>query len=115
MPGRVFVEYLDKGKNRKRFNDLYATALYSDDHGLTWSSSEPFPLGGTGESGLAELTDGSHRRQRGPTSWRNRDSASLQFTEFRVVLLNQQRTVFVIAVQPLSRRRLHRLIQSEDV
>ena len=33
MPARVMVEYLNKGKNRKRFNDHYAMALYSDDRG----------------------------------------------------------------------------------
>ena len=59
MPARVFVEYLNKGKNRKRFNDLYAMALYSDDRGKSWNSSEPFPLKGTGESGLVELQDGT--------------------------------------------------------
>jgi sialidase-1 len=59
MPARVFVEYLNKGKNRKRFNDLYATALYSDDHGKTWNSSAPFPISGIGESGLVELKDGT--------------------------------------------------------
>lgn len=59
MPARVFVEYLNKGKNRKRFNDLYAMALYSDDRGKSWNSSEPFPLKGTGESGLVELKDGT--------------------------------------------------------
>ncbi|MBI24867.1 MAG: glycosyl hydrolase [Roseibacillus sp.] len=59
MPARVFVEYLNKGKNRTRFNDLYAMALYSDDRGRTWNSSEPFPIRGTGESGLVELKDGT--------------------------------------------------------
>ena len=34
-------------------------ALYSDDHGRTWLSSEPFPIRGTGESGLVELRDGT--------------------------------------------------------
>jgi sialidase-1 len=58
MPARVFPEYLNKGKNKKRFNDLYAMALYSDDRGKSWSSSAPFPIGGTGESGLVELSNG---------------------------------------------------------
>jgi len=58
MPARVFPEYLNKGKGRKRFNDLYAMALYSDDRGKTWNSSAPFPIAGTGESGLVELTSG---------------------------------------------------------
>lgn len=59
MPARVFVEYLNKGKNRKFFKDLYAMALYSDDRGKSWNSSESFPLKGTGESGLVELKDGT--------------------------------------------------------
>lgn len=59
MPARVFPEYLNKGHNRKRFNDLYAMALYSDDRGKTWQSSAPFPIAGTGESGLVELKDGT--------------------------------------------------------
>ena len=58
MPARVFPEYLNKGKGRKRFNDLYAMALYSDDRGKTWNSSAPFPIAGTGESGLVELKGG---------------------------------------------------------
>ena len=58
MPARVFPEYLNKGKGRKRYNDLYAMALYSDDRGRTWNSSAPFPIAGTGESGLVELTSG---------------------------------------------------------
>ena len=58
MPTRVFVGYLNKGKNRKHFADHYSNALYSDDHGKTWTPSAPFPLGGTGESSLVELRDG---------------------------------------------------------
>ena len=58
MPARVFPEYLNKGKGRKRYNDLYAMALYSDDRGKTWNSSAPFPIAGTGESGLVELKGG---------------------------------------------------------
>ncbi len=58
MPTRVMVGYLNKGKNRKFFGQHYANALYSDDGGKTWTPSAPFPLGGTGESGLVELSDG---------------------------------------------------------
>lgn len=36
----------------------YNTAIYSDDRGCTWQTSEPFPDTGTGEGALAELTDG---------------------------------------------------------
>ncbi len=58
MPTRVFVGYLNKGKNRKYYTQHYSNALYSDDHGKTWYPSEPFPETGTGESGLVELSDG---------------------------------------------------------
>lgn len=37
----------------------YSTALYSDDGGKTWQTSKPFPVLGTGEATLAELSDGS--------------------------------------------------------
>lgn len=37
----------------------YTNAIYSDDDGKTWQTSEPFPANGTGEAALAELTDGS--------------------------------------------------------
>lgn len=36
----------------------YNTAIYSDDGGRTWHTSEPFPQAGTGEGAVAELTDG---------------------------------------------------------
>lgn len=37
----------------------YSTALYSDDGGRIWQTSKPFPVLGTGEATLAELSDGS--------------------------------------------------------
>jgi sialidase-1 len=37
----------------------YSTALYSDDGGAVWQTSKPFPVLGTGEGTLAELSDGS--------------------------------------------------------
>jgi sialidase-1 len=36
----------------------YTTAIYSDDGGRTWRSSDPFPVMGTGEGAVAELSDG---------------------------------------------------------
>jgi sialidase-1 len=36
----------------------YSTALYSDDGGKVWQTSKPFPVMGTGEATLAELSDG---------------------------------------------------------
>lgn len=37
----------------------YSTAITSDDHGTTWQVSNPFPVMGTGEAAIAELSDGS--------------------------------------------------------
>jgi sialidase-1 len=37
----------------------YSTALYSDDGGAVWHTSKPFPVLGTGEAALVELSDGS--------------------------------------------------------
>jgi sialidase-1 len=37
----------------------YNTAIYSDDGGRTWIPSEPFPIEGTGEGAIVELSDGT--------------------------------------------------------
>ena len=48
------------GKNEKSLHSQhYTDAIYSDDSGMTWKSSEPFPLMGTGEAAMVELSDGS--------------------------------------------------------
>lgn len=48
------------GKNeRARWPQHYTNAIYSDDRGKTWNTSEPFPAMGTGEATVAELSDGS--------------------------------------------------------
>lgn len=36
----------------------FTNAIYSDDGGNTWQTSEPFPENGTGEATIAELSDG---------------------------------------------------------
>lgn len=36
----------------------FTNAIYSDDGGKTWQTSEPFPENGTGEATIAELSDG---------------------------------------------------------
>lgn len=54
VPSRVMVNY-----DKRAESEGYTNAVYSDDHGKTWHSSEPFPLRGTGESGLVELNDGT--------------------------------------------------------
>jgi sialidase-1 len=46
------------GNGREYWNTHYTNALYSDDGGITWKTSRPFPALGTGEATLAELTDG---------------------------------------------------------
>lgn len=48
------------GGNEREFWHLhYTNAIYSDDGGKTWKSSSPFPVFGTGEAALEELTDGT--------------------------------------------------------
>ena len=54
VPSRVFKNY-----DRLHEDGGYTCAIWSDDHGKTWQNSEPFPLDGTGESGLVELLDGT--------------------------------------------------------
>ena len=47
------------GKNeRARWPQHYTNAIYSDDGGKTWQTSDPFPAMGTGEATMAELSDG---------------------------------------------------------
>ena len=45
----------DSGGN---FPKHYNTAIYSDDGGKTWKTSDPFPAMGTGEGAVAELSNG---------------------------------------------------------
>ena len=48
------------GRNaRDRWARHYTNAIYSDDGGKTWRTSEPFPAFGTGEATVAELSDGT--------------------------------------------------------
>jgi sialidase-1 len=47
------------GKNEQaRWPDHYTNAIYSDDGGKTWKTSDPFPANGTGEATIAELSNG---------------------------------------------------------
>ena len=68
MPSQVFVgsinkdgsrTYLNKGQGRKYFGKRYSNAMYSDDGGRTWIPSDPYPILGTSEPRLLEMTDGS--------------------------------------------------------
>ncbi|MEC7564466.1 MAG: sialidase family protein [Planctomycetota bacterium] len=48
------------GKNdRSLWPKHFTNAIYSDDGGKTWQTSEPFPANGTGEATIAELSDGT--------------------------------------------------------
>ena len=48
------------GKNDRSLWPKHITnAIYSDDNGKTWKTSDPFPAKGTGEAMIAELSDGT--------------------------------------------------------
>jgi sialidase-1 len=44
---------------RNKWPEHYTNAIYSDDGGKTWQTSEPFGAMGTGEATLAELSNGT--------------------------------------------------------
>jgi sialidase-1 len=44
---------------RENWHLHYTNAIYSDDRGKTWKTSDPFPAMGTGEATLEELSDGT--------------------------------------------------------
>jgi sialidase-1 len=46
------------GNDKARWPEHYTNAMFSDDGGRTWLTSDPFPAFGTGEATLAELADG---------------------------------------------------------
>ncbi len=46
------------GNKRSEWPNHYTNAIFSDDGGKTWQTSEPFPENGTGEATVAELSDG---------------------------------------------------------
>ena len=50
--------YYGKENARPEWPNHYTNAVYSDDHGKTWHTSDPFPENGTGEAAIAELSDG---------------------------------------------------------
>lgn len=70
------------GNKRERWPEHTTNAIYSDDGGRTWNTSDPFPEKGTGEAAVAELTDGRivynsrvHWDQR-PSNTRRREAIS---------------------------------------
>ncbi len=54
-PSRFYRDYTDRSK----WGEDYSNAVYSDDSGMTWYVSEPFPATGTGEAAIVELSDGT--------------------------------------------------------
>jgi sialidase-1 len=50
--------YYGKTNDRSEWQTHYTSAIYSDDGGKTWLTSEPFPENGTGEATMAELSNG---------------------------------------------------------
>jgi hypothetical protein len=61
-PGRLVVPARimgPKDSNATRWRPYhYSTAIWSDDGGKRWRTSQPFPVLGTGEGTIAELSDG---------------------------------------------------------
>jgi sialidase-1 len=53
-PSRVYAG----GVGPEYWHLHYTNAIYSDDGGKTWQASEPFPVYGTGEAAIEELSDG---------------------------------------------------------
>jgi len=56
MPARIMGPKASNDVEWRPYH--YSTALYSDDGGTSWQTSKPFPVLGTGEAALAELSDG---------------------------------------------------------
>lgn len=50
--------YADGNRPASLFKTHYTNAIYSDDHGKTWQTSDPFSEMGTGEACVVELSDG---------------------------------------------------------
>lgn len=57
LPARVLINY--NAVNDSLLPYHYSSALYSDDNGRNWYCSAPYPVAGTGESALVELSDGT--------------------------------------------------------
>ena len=59
--GRIIrpSRYYGVTNDRSEWPEHYTNAIYSDDGGNTWKTSNPFPANGTGEATLVELSDGT--------------------------------------------------------
>ena len=53
------TRFYGQGNDRSYWKDHYTNAIYSDDGGKTWHTSNPFPANGTGEAAVVELSDGT--------------------------------------------------------
>jgi sialidase-1 len=53
------TRWYGEGNDRAFWATHYTNAILSDDGGLTWRASEPFPEHGTGEATVCELADGT--------------------------------------------------------
>lgn len=51
--------YYGKTNDKSEWPAHYTNAVYSDDNGANWKTSDPFPANGTGEATLVELSDGT--------------------------------------------------------
>jgi len=87
--------YYGKKNDRSEWPNHYTSSIYSDDHGKTWHTSDPFPENGTGEAAVAELSSGDvyynsrvHWQER-PKNTRRRSAISHDggetWTGFRIV------------------------------
>ncbi len=50
--------YYGEKNDRSEWPNHYTNAIFSDDGGKTWKTSDPFPENGTGEATISELSDG---------------------------------------------------------
>jgi len=53
------TRFYGQGNDKIYWKDHYTNAIYSDDRGKTWHTSNPFPANGTGEAAVVELSDGT--------------------------------------------------------
>ncbi|NNE93901.1 MAG: exo-alpha-sialidase, partial [Verrucomicrobiales bacterium] len=87
--------YYGVKNDRSEWPNHYTNAIFSDDGGKAWQTSEPFPENGTGEAAIAELSDGRlyynsrvHWQER-PNNTRRReawsDDGGKTWKDFRIV------------------------------
>lgn len=53
------TRFYSQGNEKSYWPEHYANAIFSDDEGKTWFSSDPFPANGTGEAAVVELENGT--------------------------------------------------------